>query len=78
VTLPPHRFSRPAPDPSKDQSYQEIRDNQSGEVPVGVPFSPEPQFPPDLARVVAAWDRLPDAIKAGVLALVQAAGGPNG
>jgi hypothetical protein len=29
----------------------------------------------DLARVVAAWDRLPEAIKAGILALVQAAGG---
>ncbi len=81
VTLRLHRFSRPDPDPSKDQSYQEIRDNQSGEVPVGVPSSPGavsgPQFPPDLARVVAAWDRLPEAIKAGVLALVQAAGGPN-
>jgi hypothetical protein len=47
-------------------------------VPVVVPSSPEPPFPPDLARVVAAWDRLPEAIKAGVLALVQAAGGPNG
>jgi hypothetical protein len=35
------------------------------------------QLPPDLALVVASWDRLPEAIKAGVLALVQAAGGPN-
>jgi len=34
----------------------------------------DPQFPSDLARVVAEWDRLPEAIKAGVLALVQAAG----
>jgi hypothetical protein len=46
---------------------------------VGVPTPPGavsgPQFPPDLARVVAAWDRLPEAIKAGVLALVQASGG---
>jgi hypothetical protein len=52
------------------------------EVPVEVPTPPGavsgPQFPPDLARVVAAWNRLPEAIKAGVLALVQAAGGPNG
>ncbi len=36
-----------------------------------------PDFPPDLARVVAAWDRLSAAIKTGILALVQAAGGPN-
>lgn len=33
------------------------------------------QLPPELARVIAAWDRLPNAIKAGVLALVKAAGG---
>jgi hypothetical protein len=26
-----------------------------------------------LARVVAAWDQLPDAIKTGILALVDAA-----
>jgi hypothetical protein len=32
-----------------------------------------PEFPPDLARVVAAWPALPDAIKAAVLALVNAA-----
>ena len=31
-------------------------------------------FPPDLARVVDAWDRLPEAIKAGILALIQAGG----
>ena len=52
------------------------------EVPVEVPTSPGafsgPQFPLDLARVLAAWDRLPEAIKAGVLALVQAAGGSSG
>jgi hypothetical protein len=51
-------------------------------VPIGVPTQSGavsgPQFPPDLARVVAAWDRLPEAIKAGVLALVQAVGGRNG
>jgi hypothetical protein len=30
-------------------------------------------LPPDLADVVAAWPDLPDAIKAGVIALVRAA-----
>jgi hypothetical protein len=29
-------------------------------------------LPPDLARVVAAWDRLPAAIRAGVLPMVDA------
>jgi hypothetical protein len=50
-------------------------------VPVVVPRSsedaPHAQFPPDLTLVVAAWDRLPEAIKAGILALIQAAGGSN-
>ena len=30
-------------------------------------------LPPDLVRVVAAWPRLPDAIKAGMVAMVKAA-----
>ncbi|WP_166827362.1 hypothetical protein [Thalassoroseus pseudoceratinae] len=28
---------------------------------------------PDLSRVVSAWSELPDAIKAGILAMVSAA-----
>jgi hypothetical protein len=51
-------------------------------VPVAVPnpcvATSSPNLPPDLARVVAAWPRLPDAIKAGVLAMVQATGDANG
>jgi hypothetical protein len=31
-------------------------------------------FPADLARIGAKWERLPDAIKSAILALVQAAG----
>jgi hypothetical protein len=54
-----------------------LRDVPQGEVPTVVPSPPgaisgQP-FPPDLARVINAWDRLPEAIKAGVLALVNAA-----
>jgi hypothetical protein len=39
---------------------------------------PGQRLSPELADVMAAWDSLPEAIKAGVLALVRAAGGPNG
>ncbi len=60
---------------------KELRHNGGGEVPTMVS---RPQgadsgtdLPPDLARVVDAWDRLPEAIKAGILALVQAAGGSD-
>jgi hypothetical protein len=54
----------------------ELRDNQSGKVPVLVPSSQDgvssAQLPPELARVVAAWDQLPEAIRTGILALVDA------
>ncbi len=36
-----------------------------------------PLADPDLARVVDAWPFLAEAIKAGILAIVQAAGGPD-
>jgi hypothetical protein len=36
------------------------------------------QLPSDLADVVAVWNRLPEAIKAGILALVHAADGTDG
>jgi hypothetical protein len=31
-----------------------------------------PTFPKDLTEVVDAWDNLPDAVKAGILAMVNA------
>jgi len=33
------------------------------------------EIPPDLAEVVAAWHRLPEHIKAGILATVRASAG---
>ncbi len=76
VTLRLHRFSRPAPDLSKDQSHQEIRGYQSAGVPVVVPTLSgtisDLQLHPDLVRIVVSWDRLPEAIKAGIIAMVEA------
>jgi hypothetical protein len=34
-----------------------------------------PDFRPDLAAVVDAWTTLPEAIRAGILAMVRAANG---
>lgn len=61
-------------------------DNQLGqpaitEVPVVVP-SPAGavsglHFPTDLAHIIAVWHRLSQAMRAGILAMVQAAGGSD-
>ncbi len=66
------------PDPASVDTSSQLGQHAEAEVPVVVPSSPERQIPPDLATVIAAWERLPDAIKAAVLALVRTAGGPNG
>ena len=72
-----HLISSQFPDLSNDQPPLELRDGETGEVPVLVPSSEDgvssSQLPPELARVVAAWDQLPDAIRTGILALVEAA-----
>ncbi|MCH7685108.1 MAG: hypothetical protein IH899_00245 [Planctomycetes bacterium] len=52
----------------------ELRDTPQGEVPVLVPSPPGAAFSPDLARVVAGWDGLPEAIQAAILAIVEAGG----
>jgi hypothetical protein len=40
----------------------------------GAPDSPKTPFDPELASVVDAWPKLPDAIKAGIVAMIRAAG----
>lgn len=74
-----HWILNPATISGKAQTYQELRENESGEVPVLVPSLSEansgPPVPPDLVSVVDAWSGLPDAIKAGILALVRTAMG---
>jgi hypothetical protein len=59
-----------------------LRESANGEVPSVVPTSPEAAetqpatrtLDADLSRVLAAWPNLPQALKAAVLALVNAAG----
>jgi hypothetical protein len=56
-----------------------LREFVDAEVPVLVPSVSDgvlgADLSPDLAEVAAAWPDLPEAIKAGVLALVRAAVG---
>lgn len=52
----------------------DLRQSPEAVVPSVVPTSPrDPAISDDdLARIVAAWPRLPDAIKTGILAMVKA------
>ena len=52
----------------------EQRGTESGTV--GADSSPQP--PPDLAAVMAVWATLPEANKAGIVAMVKAAAGVEG
>jgi hypothetical protein len=76
VDLRPHRFSRPDPDSRKDQLNQQIRNDEPGAVPTVVPLlsesAPTPDLSPDLANIVAVWPSLPNAVKAGILAMIEA------
>lgn len=49
------------------------RGTESGTVSDGSSELAPVTIAPDLAAVVDAWDRLPDAIRAGILAMVKAA-----
>ena len=40
--------------------------------PLGLPLAYGPETDPDLAALVDAWPSLPDAVKAGILAMVKA------
>lgn len=47
---------------------------KSGAQDAAQPSNP-PSLPPELAEVVKAWPNLPDAIRAGILAMVKSATG---
>lgn len=44
-----------------------------GEVAVGYWPRSQVQIDPDLAVVIAVWPRLPEAVRAGIVAMVKAA-----
>jgi hypothetical protein len=54
----------------------ELRQSENREVPPVVPSPPnsgsDPHLPADLLEIIAAWNTLPEAVCAGVLAMVRA------
>ena len=73
------------PDSVTPKDTKELRELESGEVPTMVPtplhvgslVDSSPPSDPDLARLLAVWPGLPHAIKAGILAMVEAARSPD-
>jgi hypothetical protein len=58
---------------SNDQNPQSIMQSKvttNAAESLSLPLSVNPQNDPDLARVIAAWTKLPEPIKAGILAMV--------
>ena len=73
-----HLISNPGTTSPNDQSYRDLRHDATTEVPPLVPCPPEveksPQLPDDLAHLLAGWYQLPQAIRTGILVIVNAAG----
>ncbi len=78
IRTPNPRFTKAVPEPRKWRQRKEIREGEQGlsaQLQRAENRSQNmPEMPPDLAQVVAAWHHLPAAVKAGILAMVRAAG----
>ena len=76
VSLHPQRFSRPDHELYNVQQNKELREVDCGGVPRLVPSrrarAAASHLPPDLERVVGAWESLPAPIRAAILTLVEA------
>lgn len=78
--MTPWGFELP-PDSKQETPVSGSRGNKSGNNPAGsdprtAPAThPPTPADPDLAAVIAAWPDLPPAVRAGVVAMVRAAGG---
>jgi hypothetical protein len=61
---------RPFQGHRKDNAANEDTSNQKNRVPTARPRAAK--LSPDLAEVMDAWTELPEAIKAGILAMIKA------
>jgi len=67
-TTPVFKTGDANPEP---QTPQQVTETANSVLPSGLPDSVP--IDPDLAAVVEAWPKLPEAIKAGILAMIRAA-----
>jgi hypothetical protein len=67
-----HRIDSQRGEHPNPQQNADIRDiPPAPAAPIAAPAA-EPPLPPDLAALLAAWPALPTAVRAGILAMVQA------
>jgi hypothetical protein len=66
------RICNPLPDCHKDKSRKAFAETPPE--PLAQTLAHETQIDPELARVIDAWPKLSDAIKAGIMAMVRATG----
>ena len=72
----PGDFKSPASPPQAFDNSQLTQTAPAPSAPfqrAGQDTAPAADLPPDLAQVAAAWQHLPEAVKAGILAMVSAA-----
>src|SRR5262249_51830138 len=72
IRTPDRRIRNPLRSCRKDKSSNDV--TESDPKSLAQTLAHELQNCPDLARVVAAWPALPAAIRAGILAMIEAAG----
>ena len=70
--MTPAGFEPAGASPCGDKDLRN-RPARSGAVSGAVPVEKPPAGDPDLAQVITAWPTLPDAVKAGIVAMVKAA-----
>ncbi len=65
--------------PLENCKYRQTKDLHQGTLSqTGRRDSTQSQMTPDLAAVIDAWDTLPEAVRASILMLVEAASNKNG
>jgi len=60
------------PKPQPPQNQNDTTYSGSGGAPNGAPFE---KLNPDLQVIAIAWPQLPNAVRAGIMAMVKASGG---
>ena len=76
ITLTSLRFPKPQTSERKCSNDNGLQDSaESGTTPSTTTVQENSPIDPDLAAVIDAWPALPDAVKAGIVAMVGAAKG---